>query len=99
MHVCLYAVYTYTDTCAHMHTDMHAYTYLEGRCTELLEESPAAAQDQGCEHVFAVQASKALWQVWDWGKKPTYRASLPEKITAMVFSQDPLSLSLVSLIW
>mmetsp|Transcript_8270 Transcript_8270/g.19435 ORF Transcript_8270/g.19435 Transcript_8270/m.19435 type:complete len:421 (+) Transcript_8270:67-1329(+) len=44
--------------------------------------------DQGCEHIFAVQAQKALWQVWDWGKKPSYRASLPEKITAMTFSAD-----------
>lgn len=44
--------------------------------------------DPGGEHVFAVQANKALWQVWDWSKKPTYRASLPEKITAMAFSPD-----------
>ncbi|CAJ1446165.1 unnamed protein product, partial [Effrenium voratum] len=45
--------------------------------------------DSGAGHIYAVQASKALWQVWDWGaKRPSYRASLPEKITAMAFSQD-----------
>lgn len=45
--------------------------------------------DAGGQHIYAVQASKALWQTWDWGsKKVTYRASLPEKITAMAFSQD-----------
>ncbi|CAK0842153.1 unnamed protein product [Prorocentrum cordatum] len=40
-------------------------------------------------HVHAVQANKALWHVWAWGdKKPSYRASLPEKMTAMTFTGD-----------
>ncbi|CAK8998999.1 Probable phosphoribosylformylglycinamidine synthase [Durusdinium trenchii] len=47
------------------------------------------AVDAGGEHLYAVQATKALWQVWDWNsKRSSYRASLPEKITAMVFSPD-----------
>eukprot|EP00933_Yihiella_yeosuensis_P038395 TRINITY_DN32332_c0_g1_i1.p1 TRINITY_DN32332_c0_g1~~TRINITY_DN32332_c0_g1_i1.p1 ORF type:complete len:512 (+),score=125.53 TRINITY_DN32332_c0_g1_i1:54-1589(+) len=43
----------------------------------------------GASHIYAVQARKALWQVWNWGeKRPSYRASLPEKLTAMAFSND-----------
>jgi len=40
-------------------------------------------------HIFSVQASKALFHVWTWGdRKSCYRASLPEKTTAMAFSSD-----------
>lgn len=40
-------------------------------------------------HFFGVHAKKALWHVWAWGeKKPRYRGSLPEKMTAMTFSPD-----------
>lgn len=40
-------------------------------------------------HVYAAQAKKALWNVWSWGdKKPCYRASLPEKMSAMAFTRD-----------
>jgi len=39
--------------------------------------------------IFAVQANKALWHVWAWGdKKPSFRGSLPEKMTAMTFTAD-----------
>jgi len=39
--------------------------------------------------VFAVNSKKAMWQAWTWGdKKPCYRGSLPEKMTAMTFSSD-----------
>lgn len=41
------------------------------------------------DFVFAVHAKKSMWTVWPWGdKKPRYRATLPEKTTAMVFSSD-----------
>lgn len=40
-----------------------------------------------CSYIFAAQAKKALWHVWAWGdKKPCYRASLPERMTAMAFT-------------
>eukprot|EP00421_Protoceratium_reticulatum_P001811 CAMPEP_0168362244 /NCGR_PEP_ID=MMETSP0228-20121227/3079_1 /TAXON_ID=133427 /ORGANISM="Protoceratium reticulatum, Strain CCCM 535 (=CCMP 1889)" /LENGTH=520 /DNA_ID=CAMNT_0008374941 /DNA_START=84 /DNA_END=1644 /DNA_ORIENTATION=- len=40
-------------------------------------------------YVYAVQTKKALWNVWSWNdKKPFYRASLPEKMTAMAFTTD-----------
>jgi len=40
-------------------------------------------------YLFAAQSKKALWQAWAWGdKKPCYRASLPERMTAMAFSAD-----------
>lgn len=46
---------------------------------------------ESSSHIFAVQAKKALWHVWSWDdKKPCYRASLPEKITAMTFTNDGL---------
>eukprot|EP00971_Amphidinium_carterae_P102618 2031326-Amphidinium_carterae.1 len=39
--------------------------------------------------VYALQAHKAMWEAWVWGtKKPTYRASLPEKMTAMAFTSS-----------
>lgn len=44
----------------------------------------------GCSgHIFACNTKKALWHVWAWGsRKPSYRASLPERMTAMAFSRD-----------
>jgi len=39
--------------------------------------------------IFAVQANKALWHVWGWGeKKPSFRGSLPDKMSAMTFTAD-----------
>mmetsp|Transcript_1648 Transcript_1648/g.3607 ORF Transcript_1648/g.3607 Transcript_1648/m.3607 type:complete len:578 (-) Transcript_1648:73-1806(-) len=44
---------------------------------------------EGSSYIYAVQSAKAIWQAWAWGdKKPTYRASLPEKTTAMAFSPE-----------
>eukprot|EP00927_Polykrikos_kofoidii_P070801 TRINITY_DN67185_c0_g1_i1.p1 TRINITY_DN67185_c0_g1~~TRINITY_DN67185_c0_g1_i1.p1 ORF type:complete len:463 (-),score=76.67 TRINITY_DN67185_c0_g1_i1:86-1474(-) len=40
-------------------------------------------------HIFAAQVKKALWHVWAWGeRRPCYRASLPERTTAMTFTDD-----------
>mmetsp|Transcript_70149 Transcript_70149/g.195160 ORF Transcript_70149/g.195160 Transcript_70149/m.195160 type:complete len:509 (-) Transcript_70149:173-1699(-) len=70
-------------------TDLHS-----GAVVATFEESSAQPGAFGMigsssGHIFAVQAKKALWSVWAWGdKKPCYRASLPEKTTAMAFSAD-----------
>eukprot|EP00929_Paragymnodinium_shiwhaense_P085087 TRINITY_DN45548_c0_g1_i1.p1 TRINITY_DN45548_c0_g1~~TRINITY_DN45548_c0_g1_i1.p1 ORF type:complete len:490 (-),score=99.95 TRINITY_DN45548_c0_g1_i1:155-1624(-) len=70
-------------------TDLHS-----GAVVATFEESSAMPGAFGTiggsgSHVFAAQAKKAMWHVWAWGeRKPCYRASLPEKTTAMVFTSD-----------
>jgi len=40
-------------------------------------------------HVFAANSQKALWFVWGWGeRRPKYRGTLPEKMSAMTFTAD-----------
>lgn len=70
-------------------TDLHS-----GALITTFEESAIQSHTFGtignsAQHIFAVQAKKALFHVWGWGdKKPCYRASMPEKMTAMAFTGD-----------
>jgi len=65
-----------------------------GALVATFEESAAqphafGALGEGSGYIYVVQAKKALWHVWGWGdRKPSYRASLPEKMTAMTFSTN-----------
>eukprot|EP00928_Gymnodinium_smaydae_P024707 TRINITY_DN19918_c0_g1_i1.p1 TRINITY_DN19918_c0_g1~~TRINITY_DN19918_c0_g1_i1.p1 ORF type:complete len:463 (+),score=98.85 TRINITY_DN19918_c0_g1_i1:65-1453(+) len=69
-------------------TDLHS-----GALLNTFEDSSAHPGAFGLvgnsNYLFAVQEKRALWNVWAWGeKKPCYRASLPERTTAMVFTRD-----------
>lgn len=65
-----------------------------GALVTTFEESAAQTNAFGAiggnsGYIYAVQAKKPLWHVWAWGeRKPCYRASLPEKMTAMTFTGD-----------
>lgn len=70
-------------------TDLHSGAAVSEFEDCVAQPGSFGAFGPGGSFVYAAQAGKALWHVWSWGgKKPIYRASLPEKMTAMVMTSD-----------
>lgn len=78
-----------TDGQGILATDLHTCSVVATLEENAVQPRAFGMLGHGSGHIFAVQRDKALWHVWPLGqKKPAYRASLPEKMTAMVFSND-----------